>query len=239
MQEALDLKTIAQTYYNGTVDPWPSSLTSNYMTGWGLPYLQWPQSLQQQYAYNPTNAKALLAAAGFPNGFNTSCIQDSASDGNLLLIVQSFFAAVGINMSITVMDTVQFAAYVQQGHKQTAIVYRNGGSLGGTSDFFRSLMRFQTGYGNNYNMTADPNFDAFYNQAQATTTTDQLKAVLAATNLYVAQQFWATSLLQTKTYALIQPELKGGYNGQSMSLSNVGIRYGFYCARLWIDQNQK
>ena len=62
------------------------------MTGWGLPYLQWPQSLQQEYAYNPTNAKALLAAAGYPNGFNTTCIQDSAADGNMLLIVQSYFA---------------------------------------------------------------------------------------------------------------------------------------------------
>ena len=87
-------------------------------------------------------------------------------------------------------------------------------------------------------MTSDPNFDAFYAQAQATTTTDQLKAVITAENLYVAQQYWATSLLQTKTYALILPLLKGGYNGQSMSLSNVATRYGFYCARFWIDPSQ-
>jgi len=46
----------------------------------GFPYSQWPASLQAQYAYNPTQAKQLLAAAGYPNGFNTDIVVDSAAD---------------------------------------------------------------------------------------------------------------------------------------------------------------
>jgi len=39
MQMAIDLPTIAKTYYAGTVSSAPSTLTSAYMTGWGFPSL--------------------------------------------------------------------------------------------------------------------------------------------------------------------------------------------------------
>jgi len=49
-------------------------------------------SLQANYAYNTTNAKALLAAAGFPNGFTTTCIVDGSSDTTLFQLIQSEFS---------------------------------------------------------------------------------------------------------------------------------------------------
>jgi len=79
-------------------------LTSYAETGWGLPYDQWPQDLKDQYAYNPTAAKALLAAAGFPTGFNTDIVVDSAVDTDFLQIVKSYFTAIGVNIDIKVMD---------------------------------------------------------------------------------------------------------------------------------------
>ena len=36
LQEAIDLPTIAQTYYQGNCSPYPSSVSSMYLTGWGL-----------------------------------------------------------------------------------------------------------------------------------------------------------------------------------------------------------
>jgi ABC-type transport system substrate-binding protein len=102
MQMAINLQDIANSYYAGTCPPYPSSMTSMYMSGWNYPYPQWPASVQAQYAYNPTQAKALLAAAGYPNGFTTNCVASAAGDLTLLQIVQSEFAAVGITMSISV-----------------------------------------------------------------------------------------------------------------------------------------
>ena len=157
----------------------------------------------------------------------------------MLQIVQSYFAAIGINMTVTTMDPASFSSYVQMGHKQDAIAYRNGGALANGYDFFTMLGRFMTKTGYNYNMTADPVYDAFYTQAMATTSTDQMKQVMSDACKYVAEHFFAVSLLQTSTYTMCQPWLKGGYNGQSMSLSNAGIMYGFYTARFWIDQNMK
>jgi ABC-type transport system substrate-binding protein len=56
----------------------------------------------------------LLAAAGLPNGFTTDCVADNAGDMNLLQIVQSEFAAININMSITQMDNVSWTAFEKQ-----------------------------------------------------------------------------------------------------------------------------
>ena len=75
---AIDLPQIAQTYYNGMSESWPQTLTSSFMPGWGYPYSQWPASLKATYDYNPTQAKALLAAAGYPNGFNTDIVVNAA-----------------------------------------------------------------------------------------------------------------------------------------------------------------
>ena len=90
LTEAIDLPTIAKTYFNGGVPSTPADVMSTSMTGWYTPYAQWPASLQQAYAYNPTNAKALLAAAGYPNGFNTDIDvptnEDPAPDANIRVL---------------------------------------------------------------------------------------------------------------------------------------------------------
>jgi len=59
LQMAINLPEIAQTYYNGKSESTPEPLTSGFMNGWGYPFSQWPASLQAQYAYNPTQAKAI------------------------------------------------------------------------------------------------------------------------------------------------------------------------------------
>ena len=129
MQMAVNVPEIAQSYYGGTADPYPVSLTSRYMTGWGDPYPDWLADLQAQYAYNPTQAKQLLAQAGFPNGFNTDIVADNSGDINELLIVQSEFAAVGINMSIRLMDPASWTSYVNA-HLDDQITMRSSPSLG-------------------------------------------------------------------------------------------------------------
>ena len=239
MQMAIDLPTIATTYYHGTVSPEPSSLTSNYMVGWGLPYDQWPQDLKDQYAYNPTAAKQLLAAAGYPNGFKTDIVAVSSGDLDLLQIVKSYFSAVGIDMSIQTMDAASWTAFVQVGHKHDQLAIDGySGQLGQTYEPPSQLNRFDTGYSVNWNLVSDPIFDAFYSQGQSATSIDDLKKVVAAANLYVAQQHFSISLLQPNLYAFSQPWLKG-YNGQFGSTVGAWQQQGFYLARFWVDQDLK
>ena len=74
---AIDLPSLAKTYYGGTVESYPSTLTARDMTGWGFLYEEWPQDLKDEYAYNPTAAKQLLIDAGYPYGFKTNIVADT------------------------------------------------------------------------------------------------------------------------------------------------------------------
>ena len=242
IQMAVDLPTIAKTYYEGSVDPYPSTLTATkYMKGWGFPYEEWPQELKDEYAYNPAAAKQLLADAGYPHGFRTNVLATADADMELLKIVQSYFAAIGIEMGIRVMKTADWIQYVEIDCKHDQLIYRPYGPLGHTYAPLRAITRFQTGYSANHMMVSDPVFDSYYPKALAADTEDKLKQVLRDANERVAQQHYALSLLLPLQYSLCQPWLKG-FNAQVHSIwmgSGGPSMIGFYASRFWIDQTVK
>lgn len=206
LQMALDLPTIAKTYYNGTTSSDPVALTSKYMTGWGNPYQNWPQSLKDEYAYNPTQAKALLAAAGYPSGFKTDIVVDTVHDMGLLQIVKSYFADVGVDMEIRTMDNASWNAFVSTGYKQDALAsLSTGGVMGKTNEPILQLQKFLSGSNNQYLRVNDAKYDTFYPAALAATSTDQVKKIVSDCNLYIAQQHFTVSLLQPMTFSLVQP----------------------------------
>jgi peptide/nickel transport system substrate-binding protein len=238
LQMSLDLPTICSTYFESTCPPYPVCLTTQYMTGWGFPYSQWSPALQAQYAYNPTTAKQLLAQAGYPNGFTTDVVADTASDLALLQIVQSYFAAIGVNMSIQTMTSPAWVSYVQVNHSYDAMAYRAGGSIGTSSGPLRQLSYFVTGASTNWQLINDPNLNADYAQALTATTTAQIQQLLQAANETLAEQHYMVCLLQSSSFTFYQPWL-GGFTGQFSSFYGTpyGPSYpGFYSARVWIKQ---
>ena len=237
-QEAINLPEIAATYYGGTVDASPLSLTSANLVGWGWPYAQWPQSLKDEYAYNPTNAKKLLADAGFPNGLKCDIYLDSQADKDLTQIVKSYFLAVGIDMEIKPLDAATFASFVNAAHKNTAFVIRNSGALALAFYPLRHLLRYGTGQPANAAMVAG--FDHFYNDALAATSVDGVKKIVQAANEDVARNHYSVSLLCPMNFNFCQPWLKG-FNAQYGSFAGTnGPFFLFeYGARWWIDQSVK
>jgi len=226
MQEAIDIPTIIKTFFSGGGYPWPASLTENQMGagGWGYPYEQWPQDLKDKYAYNPTNAKALLAQAGYPNGFTTDLVLESDTNQDLFIIAQNYLAAIGITMSIQIMDPSSWQAFVSSGHKYDALAAKNQGSLGLNYDIFRQFQRFTTGYSTNYTMVNDPVINDFYAKALVATTMDQLSQLLHDENLYIAQQFISISLAQTDNYTLVQPWIGGDSGAQTPSSTTCWLK---------------
>jgi len=242
MQMAIDLPTIASSYYGGSVSsPNPSTLTGMELAGagWGWPYDQWPQDLKDQYAYNPTAALNLLTQAGYPNGFSTNIYVPSIMDLNLVQITKSYFAAIGINMQINVMDIASWTTYVKGNHQHDQMAASASGSLGLTNAPTPQLARFTTGFSFNWLMVSDPVYDAFYTNAMAATSVGPVKQIVRDANEYVARQHFAISLLAPQTYALRQPWLKG-YNGQNGSISYTTPNLlGFYTSRFGLALSQK
>jgi peptide/nickel transport system substrate-binding protein len=234
MQMAIDLPGIAKNYYGSSVEPYPSTLSSKCVKLWGedwaFDYKAWPQDLKDEYAYNPTAARKLLADAGYAHGFNTNIVIDSSADLKLLQIVKSYFAQVGIEMEIRPMDS---------NHKHDQLAF-SGGTLGLDVEPFRELPRLQTGYPLNTRLrVSDPVFDAFFPRAQTAANLDETKQIFREANEYVARQHFAISLLQKPMqYSLCQPWLKG-YHGQFGAISWSPPSLSFYAARFWIDQKLK
>ncbi len=238
MQHATDIPLIASTYYQNYATPWPSALTENQMGagGWGDPYTQWPPDVQATYTYDPTLAKTMLAAAGFPNGFNTDLVLETDADQGLYQIVQSELASVGINMSIQLMDPASWQSYVLTAHKEDALSARNQGILGFNFDIFRQFMRFTPGYQTNYIMVNDPNMINFNNEAIAAQSIAAVQQLLHDANLYVAQQHFAISLAQPSTFNMVQPWIMGnpGANTLGDAITGTGFGDGVPIG-VWID----
>ncbi|MGP8078993.1 MAG: ABC transporter substrate-binding protein [Dehalococcoidales bacterium] len=228
-QLAQNLPLIAQTYYNGTVAAIPQTLTLSTMGGgWGDPYPNWPADLQAQFAYNPTLAKSLLAQAGYPNGFSTTCLASGTSDLDLMQILLNNLAAIGITVSVTVLDPNTWSTTCISNKKATALTFCDGRPFGNAYSPIRQLQLFRTGYGGDYSLVSDPTFDAFYPAAIAATDITTIKQIVANANLYVAQQHFGVSSVSPNFYSFVQPWLKG-YNGQNGSASS-----GFYLSRFWV-----
>jgi len=242
MQMAIDLPTIATTYYQGTVQPYPVGNISQYMTGWGFMYKDWPQDLKDEYAYNPTAAKKLLADAGYPSGFKTNVVVDSGHDMDLLAIVKSYFMAVGIDMEIRVMDNASWQSFVGTGHKQDQLAsLSTGGITGKAVEPIVSLNKFIKSMApNNYLMYFDQAYDDFYAKAVATTSVDEVKKIVRDQDEYWLRQHATISLLQPMTFTFVQPWLKGHDGQYGATYGSWGPSYlFFYPARFWIDQNAK
>jgi peptide/nickel transport system substrate-binding protein len=241
MQQAIDLATINSTYYGGTSLPYPSSLTSVYMTGYACPYQQWPATLQATYAYNPTNAKTLLAAAGYPNGFTTTLVVDSATtDMSLMQIVQSYFAAVGINVNIQTMDNVSMINYLAAGANKTLINDGvGGGALGLSYQPSRQINRNATATTvNNYCFGFDPQIQTDYNASSTAPDTATVESLMVDVNKVVANDHFVISLLIPMNFCVYQPWLHG-YNGQDRCMSGQAtpLMGGWYTARFWLTKN--
>jgi peptide/nickel transport system substrate-binding protein len=240
MQMSLNLADMAKSYYNGNAEPYPSTFVGRYLAGWGFKYEDWPQDLKDEYAYNPTGAKKLLADAGYPTGFKTNVVADLAGDMDLLQIVKSYFSAVGIDMEIRTMDSVSWTSFVTA-LKADQLTFRGGSSILGTTDApVLQLGGFRTGYAANWYGIADPAWDALTDKALAATSIADAKAYVKEASEKVTRQHWIISLLQPRLTALYQPWLKG-YNGQDQSVSGLVTPrlLCFYEARFWIDQNLK
>jgi len=246
MQQAIDLPTIAKDYYHGLVEPYPDTLTSRYisrsMKGWGFPYEEWPQGLKDEYAYNPTMAKRLLADAGYPNGFKTNIVVAADAEMNLLQIVKSYFAQIGIEMEIRQMEAAEFVSFVQINHQHDQLSHTPAGALGHTAPPLLQLMWLRKGSPKNQmQMIDDPVCDGFYAKAMSCTDIDGIRQILREANEYVARQHFSISLLQAMSYSLCQPWLKGfdAQFGSTWGVATGPLMLSHYLGRFWIDQGLK
>lgn len=69
------------------------------------------------YEYDVEKAKALLAEAGYPNGFKTSCIvRNDAMQVQCVTAIQAMLSEIGVEMEVDVQETGDFSANLSGWH---------------------------------------------------------------------------------------------------------------------------
>lgn len=102
---ATDFNKIKNDYYNGraSILVWPISYSLENANAY-VPMEKLPANVQELFSYNPTKAKEMLAAAGYPN-LNVSVIcYNTPSQVDFLSLIKQMWAQVGITLTFDARD---------------------------------------------------------------------------------------------------------------------------------------
>jgi peptide/nickel transport system substrate-binding protein len=106
MSMAIDMEAINESVNGGLgqIITWPHAKVTGYEGLYlGLDDPEIPASVKELYIYNPDKAKQLLTEAGYPDGFKTSALI-LATNGDNFAIYKDYFAKVGIDMELEIME---------------------------------------------------------------------------------------------------------------------------------------
>jgi peptide/nickel transport system substrate-binding protein len=225
---ATDFKTVMNLVYGGgDILGWPVARGNPSYT----PVENLPASTQALFTYNPTKAQQMLTAAGYPNGFSTSIVINSAiaQEADEATALASEWAKVGVTLQITQMNTVSLAAQknnrsyaglldfpVATANPLTPIMYYTGTSMGAIYKSGEPLTVEA--------VTVTTDQDTAKRQADVTQWCKDAIAdagILSMANPYILNCYWPW----LKNY---YGEIDGGYHNQVVMIREM-----------WIDQNLK
>jgi len=227
---AINRELISNSIYGGFGDKTPTGFVSQTFKGYAFDYANWPQQLKDEYAYNPTGAKKLLADAGYPNGFKTNISASTTNDSELLQIFKSEFADIGVDMIINVLDQTTWDAS-RMASKHDQMITSTGGGL--SAPKFTATQFYSKSPDHAYTMVNDANYDALYDKFFSSTDPAEAQKIFEQMDKYVIEQHWLILAGEHSNYNVWQPYLKG-YSGEQL-----GFGQQIMWSRVWIDQSQK
>jgi len=161
---AIDKKSLVQAVYQGAgevaVNPIPPTMWS------------YDKSVKD-YAYNPAEAKKLLAKAGFPNGFETKLwalpVQRpyNPNGQQAAEIIQSDLAKVGIKATIVKYEWAEYLKRAKAGESDIGMFGWTGDN-GDPDNFLATLLSCAAVGGSNYAQWCNKDYDALINKAKQT-----------------------------------------------------------------------
>ena len=230
LQMSINRDDIARVHYNETVTGTPIGIISPLYEEYAFNYDEWPEELKEEYSYDPDKARELLADAGYPNGFETSCITAAHYDSALLQIAKSYFMDIGVDMEIEVFDMPVYASICNVGdHEQ--MVFADSSAMVGTP--LNSLSRRNTAVSaQDYTHHNDPYYIELMTDISSSTDISEALRLFTEADRYALEQHWAITLTSNAVTIAWQPWIKG-YSGE---LVQGNTEKAEVFARLWIDQ---
>jgi peptide/nickel transport system substrate-binding protein len=228
---ALDRPLIAKTYYGGTEDSIPAGLALPQYAGYAYPYSEWSSDLKDIYSHNIGNARSLMNAAGYPNGFETFCVASGADDLNLLQVYKAQFSEIAVNMTINVMDPIALVNYAANRKVQQM---QAGGNIMSGNDPSSSIQAYLSTNSMNNSRVNDPTYDKFVADYNAAPDVATCQAIFQEADKYELENAWIVNVFPRHSYMFYTPYIKG--HGSEAVMRN---NWPYFMARFWIDQSLK
>ena len=228
---AVNKAEIIKTYWGGQAEMLAFPMHPTW-TGYYEPLSDMPESVKELFVYNPVKAKALLAEAGYPNGFSFKTQTTSASvDNDLLAMVAAYLAKVGVKMEIQVLEYPAFMSAM--GTKSNAPgYYMFTGATNPTTSLRKNFLKGQYWNPSQYN---DPEFDK--KMAEVYAEPDERVRMIKA-------KLMTREILDKAPYLWLPTQY--GYTAWWPWVKNYGgeLRAGSerpnpIHARMWVDQEMK
>ncbi len=155
-----------------TQDPIPST------SAWDFSYTP--------YSYDPERARALLAEAGYPDGFELEIMPNSVMDNTVRAaqVIQADLAAVGIRSSIRALEWAEWLQEQGEGNYDTYVCSWNG--LVDPDDFYYAQHR--TGEVFNFTGYSNPSVDELLDEARMVTEFDERRVLYEEINRQIVDE---------------------------------------------------
>lgn len=185
IQKAINLEEVTTQYYGQDISELKYFGIWSQTTDWSsVP--EWSDELLEEYSYDPDAAKALLADAGYPDGFELTVLLFAMMDVDLYTLIGEYLKEVGITLKI---ETVSVPPEMQA----VGMDRNDNRCIPGTTCLYNisgGVQNYASWGNNNNGALEDDTLDALITDLQnATTIADQIKAAKAE-DLYVAQQHY-------------------------------------------------
>lgn len=197
------------------------------------PLAEMPASVQELFTYDPDKARALLAEAGFPDGFEFDVQLCSCNPQHMDMapLLAGYLAKVGVTMNLKPLEYASFLSMMTTRNHEAGYLM-NSGHTNPTTTLRKSFMTGQTW---NPSQFSDADIDARINQML--TERDEAQRIRIAREITIemldrAPYLW---LPTGYGYSAWWPWVKN-YNGETRA---GAVRPGPIYARIWIDHELK
>jgi peptide/nickel transport system substrate-binding protein len=206
---AIDIATMAKSLYSsGAV------VADN----WTPPGMLGENPAVKTYPHDPAKARALLAAAGFPNGFATTLSYSTAprpylpEPQRVAETIQANLAQAGIAVTLQPYEWGVFLDRIKHGQHEMCLIGWTGDN-GDPDNFFYPLLdqdsAHKDGTAQNYSFWRDPAFHQLMLQGQTAVDDAKRKEIYRRANAMVHDQAPAISLVHTTVPIVMKSSLEG------------------------------
>lgn len=159
------------------------------------------------YEYNPEKAKELLAAAGYPDGFEMTIWASGDERKRIAEVIQANLMEIGIQSSIEMLEWGTYIDQLMKGEEQTFV-------LGWTSNpdpdsTVTSLYHSDSIGGMNFTRTNDPKVDEFLDSAREELDTEKRIEIYNEFHEYIMEKAPIVPLFVKNNIVAADAKLKG------------------------------